>query len=200
MRVCGGLNVKKLGLGMAAMLVGATMVATPALAQSGGSEREDLLIAIQQGNSGDVNDLVAKGGKGWLDYTGHSGETPLTTAIKSRNTLFARYLIQEEANPDLANADGDTPLTLAVFRNESEVIDALLQAGADIDKGNRFGETPLILAVQARRTAIVRLLLDRGADPDVRDHRAGFSAREYAARDDRNRSFIRLIEQQKKKK
>jgi hypothetical protein len=41
---------------------------------------------------------------------------------------------------------------------------------------------------------MVELLMKSGANPDKADHAAGFSAREYAKRDTRNRDLLKLIE------
>ena len=60
--------------------------------------------------------------------------------------------------------------------------------GAKVDGANRMGETPLIVAVQQRQTPIVRRLLAAGANPDKTDNAAGYSARDYAQRDNRARA------------
>jgi len=61
------------------------------------------------------------------------------------------------------------------------------------------GETPLIVAVQQRQPAIVKVLLNAGADPDKADTAAGYSARDYAARDNRGRQILQMIEVKKPK-
>ena len=62
-----------------------------------------------------------------------------------------------------------------------------------------MGETALITAVQQRQTPIVRLLLNAGADPDKADHAAGYSARDYAQRDNRARDILQLIQAKRPK-
>ncbi len=57
-----------------------------------------------------------------------------------------------------------------------------------------MGETALIHAVQQRQLDAVKLLLAKGADPDKKDSAAGYSARDYARRDTRNREFLEAIE------
>ena len=53
-----------------------------------------------------------------------------------------------------------------------------------------MGETALIVAVQQRQPRCVKLLLRSGANPDKTDHAAGYSARDYAKRDTRNREML----------
>jgi ankyrin repeat protein len=57
----------------------------------------------------------------------------------------------------------------------------------------------LIVAVQLRQIPIVRFLLNHGADPDKVDAAQGFSARDYATRDNRSRQILQLIEAKKPK-
>jgi ankyrin repeat protein len=62
-----------------------------------------------------------------------------------------------------------------------------------------MGETPLITAVVQRQTPIVKMLLAAGANPDKTDTAAGYSARDYAQRDNRARDILQLIEAKKPK-
>jgi len=71
--------------------------------------------------------------------------------------------------------------------------------GAKVDAANRMGETPLIIAVQQREIPIIRKLLEAGANPDKTDSAAGYSARDYAARDTRSREILKMIEDKKPK-
>ena len=80
-----------------------------------------------------------------------------------------------------------------------QAVEWLLSMGAKIDAANRMGETALIAAVQQRQTAVVRRLLTAGADPDRGDTAAGYSARQYAERDNRARDILQLINAKKPK-
>ena len=68
-----------------------------------------------------------------------------------------------------------------------------------MDSTNRAGETALIVAVQQRDTRLVKALLAAGADPDHPDNVAGYSARDYANRDNRIRDIQKLINDKKPK-
>jgi ankyrin repeat protein len=70
----------------------------------------------------------------------------------------------------------------------------LLRYKASVDAANRRGETALIVAVQQRQPRMVEILLKAGASPDKADHAAGYTARDYAKRDNRNPQLLRLIE------
>lgn len=125
--------------------------------------------------------------------------TPLIIAVARRDTDWTGYLLNKGADPDLAGKGGDTPLIIASRIGFDQAVEWLLGMGAKVDLANRMGETPLIVAVQQRQTPIVRMLLSAGADPDKTDHAAGYSARDYAQRDNRSRDILQLINNKKPK-
>lgn len=122
------------------------------------------------------------------------GDTALNIAIARSDDTWTRFLIGKGANVNLAASNGDTPLITAARVGFIDAIDLLLKFGAKVDAANKMGETPLILAVQQRQVDAVKLLLAKGANPDKKDAAAGYSAREYAKRDTRNREILAAIE------
>ena len=122
------------------------------------------------------------------------GETALNIVIARSDDLWTKFLIGKGANVNLAGANGDTPLITAGRAGFVDAVDLLLQLGAKVDATNKMGETALIVAVQQRHLDAVKLLLAKGANPDKKDAAAGYSAREYAKRDTRNREILGAIE------
>ena len=122
------------------------------------------------------------------------GETALNIVIARSDDLWTKFLIGKGANVNLAASNGDTPLITAGRVGFVDAVDLLLQLGAKVDATNKMGETALIVAVQQRHLDAVKLLLAKGANPDKKDAAAGYSAREYARRDTRNREILAAIE------
>lgn len=177
-----------LGMGLVAM------AATGAVAQGQGSEAETFLAAIRDQDGAKVNEIKNRLGATVMNYRGYNGDTPLTVAMASRNIAYVNFLIANQARPDLADKRGDTALIIAARSGFAEGVDRMLTARASVDAANRQGETPLIVAVQGRHARIVRRLLEKGASPDKTDIAAGYSARDYARRDNRNPEILRLID------
>ena len=123
----------------------------------------------------------------------------MNVVVARSDDSWMRFLIGKGANVNLPASNGDTPLITAARVGFTDAIDLLLQFGAKVDASNKMGETALILAVQQRQLDAVKLLLAKGANPDKKDAAAGFSARDYAKRDTRNREILAAIEGADKK-
>ena len=171
---------------------------TPAAAQTK-PDSEIFLEAIEEQRNNDVVDMVTRKGRGVINSRGYSGVTPLSVAMRKRATLYINFLLQNGADPNLAEKNGDTPLIIAARSGYVEGIATMVTARAAIDATNRQGETALIVAVQNRHVQAVKRLLEAGASPTKTDNASGLSARDYAARDRRSGEILRLIDSVKPK-
>jgi len=176
------------------------VAAVPAIAQLAGSDGEAFVAALKEGNGSKAVELVEKPGSTVVNYRGGDGNAGLHIAMRNRNGNWVGFLLSRDADPNVADKNGDTPLILAARLGYPEGAARMLMARAQVDKANRLGETALIVAVQQRQAAIVRMLLEAGANPDKADHASGYSARDYAKRDNRTTEILRLIESVKVKK
>ncbi|MBE6417144.1 MAG: hypothetical protein E7033_01605 [Akkermansiaceae bacterium] len=113
---------------------------------------------------------------------------PLKQAVKDKNYLYAKVLIELGADVNRKSASGKsmlkealdahemrtvqflleqpgidtsawTPLTLAVQCGEQEMVKQLLQDGQDVNEADTFGNTPLYYAVEHEYEAIADALL-----------------------------------------
>ena len=123
-----------------------------------------------------------------------SGDTGLHLVTRDRDFPWLNFLLGQGAKADLPNKDGNTPLTLATQIGWEEGAALLLRMGAKANAANNRGETPLMFAVQKRDIPMVRLLLSKGADPKRTDNVSGYSALDYARRDPRAASILKMLE------
>lgn len=179
------------------MLAGAALAITcgSALAQST-SISDQFLDAVQQ-RDGDKTTQILAEHPNVVNDKDADGDSALMIAIKRKDSDWTGWLLNKQADPNLADRAGDTPMIAAARLGFDQAVEWLLEIGAKVDATNRMGETPLIVAVQQRDAPMVRLLLKAGADPDIQDSAAGYSARDYAKRDARSRDILRLIESAK---
>jgi len=174
-------------------------VAAPIAAQQLTTKGYDFIHAVEERNGDKVTQLLADNPPGIVNSRNGQGDTGLIVAISRTDENWTGFLLKNGADVNLGGHDGDTPLIAAARVGFEEAVGWLLDLGAKVDAPNKGGETPLIVAVQQRRPQIVRLLLERGANPDKQDSLAGYSARDYAARDNRGRQLLQLIEAKKPK-
>ncbi|MEO6432760.1 MAG: ankyrin repeat domain-containing protein [Sphingomicrobium sp.] len=174
------------------------VLSSAAIAQPTNAGRE-FIEAVRIGNGGAMLKLISENPKGIVNTRGWDGQTPLVLAIAAHNRDFTGFLLNNEADPNLAGAKGEMPIVAAGRNGFDDAIGWLLGLGAKVDATNRAGETALIVAVQGHHVDAVTVLLAAGADPDRADAVAGYSARDYAKRDSRARDLLKLIEAKKPK-
>ena len=181
------------------MLVVLSLAASPVAAQLLSSPGEKFLIALRAVKSNEAAELV-ESNPTVVNYRGQDGVAALHLMTRSRNSNWLGFLLQNGADPNIADKNGETSLIIAARGGYGEGVARMLMSGALVDKPNRLGETALIVAVQQRQASIVSSLLKLGADPDRADYAAGYTARDYAKRDSRSREMLRLIETVKSQK
>lgn len=178
--------------------IAAVSVTGPASAQLAVNSGEQFVTAVAEGDGGQALKLL-QDKPTVINARDHKGRTALVAAINNRDRQWVGHLLQKGADPDLPGENGETPLGAAAKVGLGDAVQWLIQVGAKVDATNRMGETPLILAVQGRHARIVRTLLEAGADPDKTDSAQGYSARDYARRDNRTPELLRIIEAKKPK-
>ncbi len=112
---------------------------------------------------------------------GNKMNRPLNAAAHRGHKKIAAYLLEKEANTDLADYEGITALQASLMKGESGVASLLLDHGASAGISNAKGETALHLAVKSRKitSEVIEMLLKKDQDPFVTDS-SGKSAYELA--------------------
>ena len=187
--------MKQLGF---AILLG-SLALSPAIGQALGTDGYQFIEAVKKRDGNTAMSMLDSHPRGFVDTKGDGGQTGLLIAINRGDDQWTGFLLNKGADPNLAGRDGDTPLIAAAKVGFERAIEWLIAEGARVDGTNRSGETPLIIAVQQRNLPVVRQLLKAGANPDKSDAVAGYSARDYATRDNRAREILRAIEASKPK-
>lgn len=170
----------------------ALSLAAPAAAQF--SDRYNFFKAVKDGDVLKVKSLIDQPGSTLIDMReSESGEMALHIVTRRRDVPWMNFLIANGASVNVRDKDGNTPLHVAAQLGFIDGIQTLVRRKADVNAANSRGENPLIVAVQQRNAMVVRELLNAGANPDLADHVAGMSAREYAERDRRATAIVRMF-------
>lgn len=163
------------------------------------NDGEALVKAVREEDDNKAIELLTSRGRSIVNTRDSKGDTALIVAITRRDSSWTGYLLKQGADPNYPARNGDTPLIAAARVGFEDAAQWLIDLGGKVDGANRMGETPLIVAVQQRQIPVIRLLLNRGANPDKTDSAAGYSARDYAKRDNRGGEILRLIDSKKAK-
>ena len=180
-----------------AIALGIAATAASAEAQLG-FDGDKFVTAVRERNGSKAIELLEKR-PSVVNARDTKGDTGLIVAIAARDPDWTGYLLNHGADASLPSRSGDTPLIAAARVGFEDAVPWLIVRGARVDAANRMGETPLIVAVQQRQIPVIRLLLAQNADPDKTDAAQGYSARDYAKRDNRGGEILRLIEAKKPK-
>lgn len=101
-----------------------------------------------------------------LEIDEYSKSTPLIQAIKYKQTDIINYLLENNADVNLA-LGYSTPLTEAMY--DEELVRKLIDLGADVNLTTESGFTPLMASAGRNNIAIAELLIEKGADIEARD-------------------------------
>ncbi len=98
-----------------------------------------------------------------------SGFTPLIMAIGVQKNDLVRFLLQKNADPNIADKNGVSPLMYASLHKNKDILSALVEAKADVNARNREGRTALMHAIAVNDPIAVKYLLENNADINARD-------------------------------
>lgn len=126
----------------------------------GWGRKRDLLSLVKAGDVRRLREALAAHPEA-VNTPSRSGETPLLASLRYTpfNTATMALLLEQGADPDMADAGGITPLLLAIMSNRVDHARLLLDHGASLK-----AVTPLHIAALAKRPKMAQLFLEHGAD------------------------------------
>ncbi|MDZ7778910.1 MAG: ankyrin repeat domain-containing protein [Gemmatimonadota bacterium] len=115
-------------------------------------------------------------------WGGTPPEAPVADAAMQGDFARVESLIQEGADPDVAQGDGMTALHWAAEQGHAEMARTLVDAGASLSLTTRLGDyTPLHMAARGGHAEVLEILLEAGSDPNARTSTGGSTALHFAA-------------------
>jgi ankyrin repeat protein len=116
-----------------------------------------------------------------VNHRDADGSTPLQWAVFKGDVAEVRRLLDDGADPNLANEYGASPMGLAAEVANTEILTLLLAAGADADSPNQDGQTALMGVARTGNVAAAKALLEHGATVDARESFGGQTALMWAS-------------------
>ena len=108
-------------------------------------------------------DVINERGFLIVDETNERGNTALMVTASKDYGDIAQFLLEEGADPNLADRSGNTALIVASLKGRTDIVEMLLNAEADPNIADKYGNTALMLASARGHTATVDMLLAAGA-------------------------------------
>jgi ankyrin repeat protein len=94
----------------------------------------------------------------------NKGKTALHITAERGNLRIAQFLLANEVDVDVADAEGRTALHYAARGAHADIVALLLAEGADPEARDAEGRSPLHAAADAECELVIRLLAKEGAD------------------------------------
>ena len=101
-----------------------------------------------------VNSIVKQRGK---DY----GDTALIWASINGFDEVVKFLLGNNANPNIQNDSGNTALIFAASKGHKKVVKSLLYTDVEVETKAKNGDTALSKATEKGHTEIVKMLEDK---------------------------------------
>jgi len=114
-----------------------------------------LILACYKGNT-EVASYLVKRVKD-VNFNSSSG-TALAASIVKGNLALSKLLLENKADPNLADAGGMTPLLYAIQFKNTELVKLLLSHKADKKQADNSGKMPFEYAVFTKNQEIINLL------------------------------------------
>ncbi|XP_016372117.1 ankyrin repeat and SOCS box protein 2-like [Sinocyclocheilus rhinocerous] len=99
----------------------------------------------------------------------NKSQTPLLLAVSRKHVSCVEHLLEQGADPNLANNQWETPLYKACEKANEAIVVLLLRFGASPTKACVQGGTPLHEAVRNKKLEIAKMLIKAGAKLSARN-------------------------------
>ena len=120
-----------------------------------------ILSFVKQGKIKDIKKELNNG----FDINSKVGlSTLLIVATQKQNIELVKFLLKNNADPNLKNSLGDTALMYAAKKGNLDIIKLLCEKGADVNITNNDGENALFGASGFGHITTVKYLLENGAN------------------------------------
>lgn len=102
------------------------------------------------------------------------GRIALIEAVEHRNLEMVRFLLKNNASPNIYDSSGWTPFLSAVQLGNRKIVELLIEKGASLEAKeratNKLGyQTALLVAAEKNNHELIRLLVEKGADPNAQN-------------------------------
>jgi ankyrin repeat protein len=135
----------------------------PTIIYSQNNSSEKLHSSIRKGELEIVKELIKKDNS-IINSPNHLKSTPLIVAVSLNKIEICNYLIDKNADLDLANVHGNTAIHYAALNNQVELVRKIADKGGKANVWNNRGRNPLHYAAYNGNIELFEFLESKGLD------------------------------------
>ncbi len=98
-----------------------------------------------------------------------NGNTPLSTASKYGHPEIIKFLLDRQADPNIADEENILPIHIAAVNGHLEALKLLIPETKNINAVDDEGSTTLLNAVYGNKEGVVKYLLEQNANANIPD-------------------------------
>ena len=131
--------------------------------------RAHLNQAAENGSTAVLDEIVTFIPDIEINTMDREGNTPLHKAVERKHKHTVKYLLNHNANPNLANHLGYNAVHMACQCADEDILYLLTTRDGDVNARDNKGKTPALIAAENGKEGCIHILAAAGASLDQRD-------------------------------
>ena len=128
-----------------------------------------LHVAAENGSTAVLDEIITFYPDIEINTVDGDGNTALHKAVERKHTHTVQYLLNHNANPNLANGIGYNSVHMACQHADEDILYLLTTRGGDVNARENGGKTPALIAAENGKEGCIHILAAAGASLDQRD-------------------------------
>ena len=128
-----------------------------------------LNVAAESGSTAVLDEIITLIPDIEINTMDEDGNTPLHIAVEGKQPHTVQYLLNHNANPNLANGIGYNSVHMACQHADEDILYLLTTRGGDVNARENRGKTPALIAAENGKEGCIHILAAAGASLDQRD-------------------------------
>ena len=125
--------------------------------------------AAENGSTAVLDEIITSIPDISVNCMDNEGNTPLFKAVERKHKHTVKYLLNQNALPNIANYSGYNSVHMACQYADEDILYLLTKRGGDVNARENRGKTPALIAAENGKEGCIHILAAAGASLDQRD-------------------------------